>query len=91
MTGQLDGKVAIVTGAARGLGREYALRLAAEGARVVVGDMRDCAQTVAAVEAAGGTVMGATLDVADMASCSAMAEPRETCTSPPRPTVAVNR
>ena len=36
MTGQLDGKVAIVTGAARGLGREYALRLAAEGARVVM-------------------------------------------------------
>ena len=51
MIGQLDGKVAIVTGAARGLGREYALRLAAEGARVVIGDIRDCKQTVAALEA----------------------------------------
>lgn len=74
MTGQLDGKVAIVTGAARGLGREYALRLAAEGARVVIGDIRDCKQTVAALEAAGGTVTGVTLDVTDMASCAAMAD-----------------
>ncbi len=73
MTGQLEGKVAIVTGAARGLGREYALRLAAEGARVVVGDKRDCANTVAAVEAAGGAIIGVPLDVTDMTSCSAMA------------------
>ena len=35
----LDGKVAIVTGAGRGLGREEALALAAEGARVVVNDV----------------------------------------------------
>ena len=35
----LDGKVAIVTGAGRGLGREEALALAAEGARVIINDI----------------------------------------------------
>ncbi|MCB1389020.1 MAG: SDR family oxidoreductase [Rhodobacteraceae bacterium] len=40
MSGKLDGKVAIVTGAARGLGRAYALRLAGLGADVVVADLK---------------------------------------------------
>ena len=53
MTGQLDGKVAIVTGAARGLGREYALRLAAEGARVVIGDIRSITQHTGVVVGIG--------------------------------------
>src|SRR3954452_18507418 len=39
MTGLLDGKVAVVTGAGRGLGREFALALAREGAAVVVNDI----------------------------------------------------
>lgn len=39
MSGKLDGKVAIVTGAARGLGRAYALRLAELGADVVIADL----------------------------------------------------
>ena len=71
MTGMLDGKVAIVTGGARGLGREYVLRMAAEGAAVLAGDVRDCAATVAAVEAAGGKAIAARLDVTDPASCEA--------------------
>jgi 3-oxoacyl-[acyl-carrier protein] reductase len=71
---QLENKVAIVTGAARGLGRAYAEAMAAEGAAVVAGDLRDCAETVAAVEAAGGQALAVELDVAEMASCQATAD-----------------
>ncbi|HYM30838.1 MAG TPA: glucose 1-dehydrogenase [Candidatus Cybelea sp.] len=70
----LEGKVAIITGAARGLGKAYAEALAKEGAAVVVGDMRDCADTVAAVTKSGGKAIGVKLDVADMKSAAAMAE-----------------
>ncbi|WP_280408615.1 SDR family NAD(P)-dependent oxidoreductase [Nocardia brasiliensis] len=54
--GTLDGKVAIVSGSGRGIGREIALKLAREGARVVVNDLdpEPAKQTLAAIEAAGG-------------------------------------
>lgn len=77
MSGNLEGKVAIVTGAARGLGKEYAERLAKEGVAIVVGDVRDCSETVAAVESAGGRAVGVTLDVTDAASCEAAAKAAE--------------
>jgi NAD(P)-dependent dehydrogenase (short-subunit alcohol dehydrogenase family) len=77
MSGNLEGKVAIVTGAARGLGKEYAERLAEEGVAIVVGDVRDCSETVAAVEGAGGRAVGVTLDVTDAASCEAAAKAAE--------------
>ncbi|NYE21119.1 SDR family NAD(P)-dependent oxidoreductase [Microbacterium immunditiarum] len=53
---RLDGKVAIVTGAGRSLGRAYALALADAGAAVVVNDVdaQTASQTVADIEAAGG-------------------------------------
>jgi len=71
---QLKDKVAIVTGAARGLGRAYAEALAREGAAVVAGDVRDCAETIEAIKKAGGRALGMTLDVASLASCQAMAD-----------------
>ena len=77
MSGNLEGKVAIVTGAARGLGKEYAVRLAEEGVAIVVGDVRDCGETVAAGEGAGGRAVGVTLDVTDAASCEAAAKAAE--------------
>lgn len=71
---QLAGKVAVVTGGGRGLGRAYCEALAKAGAAVVAADIRDTAGTVAAVEAAGGQALGLALDVTDMASCQAMAD-----------------
>lgn len=65
----VSGKVVLITGAARGLGFEYARALAAAGAHVVAGDVSDCS---AAVAAAGHGAIGVTLDVTDVKSCEAM-------------------
>lgn len=71
---QLEGKVAIVTGAARGLGRAYAQALASEGAGVLACDINSCDETVAAIRDAGGRAQGIQTDIASMDSCTAMAE-----------------
>ncbi len=64
--GALDGRIAIITGAGRGIGREYALLYAAEGAKVVVNDLGEAAQEVVdEIVAAGGTAIANNDDVAD--------------------------
>jgi NAD(P)-dependent dehydrogenase (short-subunit alcohol dehydrogenase family) len=77
--GRLDGRVAIVTGAGRGIGRSVALLLASEGASVVVADLgvavdgsgRDSGpahDTVAAIAEAGGKAIANSSDIADHAA-----------------------
>jgi len=61
----LKGKTAIVTGAAQGMGRGIALRLADAGAALVVTDIRECAETVELITKAGGQ---ATSFIADASS-----------------------
>jgi 3-oxoacyl-[acyl-carrier protein] reductase len=67
MTKKLDSKVAIVTGSGRGIGREIARKLAAEGASVVVNDLDEgpAKQTVADIEADGGKAVLCAGSVAD--------------------------
>ena len=62
---KLDGKAALVSGSGRGIGRAIALKLAAEGARVVVNDLDEAlaAETVAAIIAAGGQAVACNGDV----------------------------
>jgi NAD(P)-dependent dehydrogenase (short-subunit alcohol dehydrogenase family) len=65
VTGRLDGKVAFITGAAAGLGRVAAERFAAEGARLVIGDVMDGSGAVAAIAAGGGEAIAVPCDVTD--------------------------
>ena len=66
MTGRLANKVALITGAGMGMGREASLLFAEEGARVVVCDIDRAAaeETVALVKRAGGQAVAAIGDVA---------------------------
>lgn len=62
---RLSGKVAFVTGGARGIGRSYAVALAREGANVVSFDLADSDETLAEVEAAGSAGLAIRGDVID--------------------------
>ena len=70
---QLKDRVAIVTGAARGIGQEYCLALAREGAKVAAADILSCEETVTKVREAGGEALGIVTDVASEQSTQAMA------------------
>ena len=74
--GSLDGRVAIITGAGRGIGREHALLMASEGAKIVVNDLggatdgtgsdeSPAAQVVAEIEAMGGEAVANGANVTD--------------------------
>jgi 3-oxoacyl-[acyl-carrier protein] reductase len=70
--GKLDGKVAVVTGAAQGIGREIALVLAMEGARVFVTDISDKIFDLA--KEAEGNVFAVKFDVTDLAAVTSAVE-----------------
>jgi 3-oxoacyl-[acyl-carrier protein] reductase len=69
----LMGRTAIVTGAARGLGRTYAMKLIEAGMNVVVADLADTGETMELMYGPG-RALAVALDVADFTSASAMAE-----------------
>lgn len=72
--GQLEGRVAIVTGAGAGIGREHALLMAQEGARVVVNDLADPSDVVAEITASGGEAVAVAGSVAEMATGERLVE-----------------
>ena len=69
---RLDGKVAVVTGAAQGIGAAYAIGLASQGAKVVVADVADTSAVVAEINASGGIAIGCTADVTNNDSLNAL-------------------
>ncbi|WP_027861413.1 SDR family oxidoreductase [Marmoricola sp. URHB0036] len=85
MTGILEGRIAIVTGAGRGIGRAHALELARQGASVVVNDLGTSGsgegaasevahEVVAEIEALGGRAVANGADVADFEQAAAMVQ-----------------
>ena len=76
---RLKGKVAAITGGARGIGHSTAVKFAAEGAKVAVCDINPelIEQTLAEIRAAGGEADGYQVDVTNKAQIAAMVERRD--------------
>ena len=73
MSARQDGRVAVLTGGAAGIGQAYAKRLAEDGAKVVIGDIADAGETVALVEEAGSEAVAALCDVSSAEDVAALA------------------
>lgn len=71
---KLKDKVAIITGASQGIGAAFAVGFAKEGARIVIADVLDGAEAVAAVEKAGSEAIYVKADVSSQDACDAMAK-----------------
>ena len=74
--GRVEGKVAVITGGASGIGRAAAARFVAEGASVVIGDLResDAAKAAKELSADGGRAIGVAVDVTDESSLGSLIE-----------------
>ncbi|MDA0769229.1 MAG: SDR family NAD(P)-dependent oxidoreductase [Chloroflexi bacterium] len=69
---RLDGQVAIVTGAAQGIGRGIAVVLAEAGASIVIGDLRSADATLEQIKAAGGNAVSRIMDTSNPAHADAI-------------------
>lgn len=74
MAGRVDGRVAVVTGGANGIGRACCVRFAEEGADIVVADILDTAETIALVKEVGREALSCHLDATSRADNEAMAQ-----------------
>lgn len=72
MEKRLSGKVAVVTGAAQGIGRAYAIQLAKAGAKLCVSDVIEPVETIEAINAIGGEAIGAVADITSNPSLQKM-------------------
>ena len=77
--GRLAGKVAVVTGAAQGIGAVMAQALSEHGAKVLVTDIQDTANAVNRIRDAGGTAEGMKVDVTSNDDLAAMVDRAKSC------------
>src|SRR2546422_10565031 len=74
MPGRLEGRIAVVTGGANGIGRACCVRFAEEGADIVVADLLDTAETVALVKERGREALSVQLDASSQPDNEATAQ-----------------
>ena len=70
----LQGRTAIVTGGAMGLGKAFAMRLASDGANIVIADLRNAEVAAAEIRSSGSQALGVTVDISSEADVSRLAE-----------------
>ncbi|PPR09870.1 MAG: putative oxidoreductase [Alphaproteobacteria bacterium MarineAlpha11_Bin1] len=74
MSGRVEDRVCIVTGAAQGIGATYALALATEGAKLVLSDIEDASTVAERIISGGGKAISIQTDVSDWYSCQELVE-----------------